>query len=122
MQQENNTQQEPEENGKNTVDQSRRKALKKIAVGTAVAGALAVSSKWTKPVVNSVILPAHAQATNVEGPANTTTTTTTANVNYPEYSTEGDGAMIETITVTLSPDEVASGARSATLQKKRRKK
>jgi len=59
------------------VNQSRRKALKKIAVGTAVAGALAVSSKWTKPVVNSVILPAHAQATNAQGPATETTTTTT---------------------------------------------
>ncbi len=67
MQQENNTQQGPETNGKTTVDQSRRKALKKIAVGTAVAGALAVSSKWSKPVVNSVVLPAHAQATNGRG-------------------------------------------------------
>ena len=49
------------------MDQARRKALETIVAGTAAAGVLAVSSKWSKPVVNSVILPAHAQATNVEG-------------------------------------------------------
>jgi len=60
-----------------SVNSSRRKALKKIAAGGAVAGLLALSGKWSKPVVDSIILPAHAQATNAEGPAGTTSTTTT---------------------------------------------
>ncbi len=60
------------------MDQARRKALKTIIAGSAAAGVLVVSSKWSKPVVNSIILPAHAQATNAQGPATETTTTTTA--------------------------------------------
>ncbi|HHD63392.1 MAG TPA: twin-arginine translocation signal domain-containing protein [Desulfobulbaceae bacterium] len=52
-----------EANKDNLVDQSRRKTLKKIAAGGAVAGILALSGKWSKPVVDSIILPAHAQAT-----------------------------------------------------------
>ena len=49
-----------------SVDGSRRKALKTMAGAGVVAGLLAVSSKWSKPMVDSIILPAHAQATNVE--------------------------------------------------------
>ncbi|HHD63393.1 MAG TPA: twin-arginine translocation signal domain-containing protein [Desulfobulbaceae bacterium] len=56
-----------------SVNPSRRKALKKIAAGGAVAGILALSGKWSKPVVDSIILPAHAQATNPEPPPVTTT-------------------------------------------------
>jgi len=37
----------------------RRKALKALAAG----GGVAVLSKWSKPVIESVVLPAHAQAT-----------------------------------------------------------
>ncbi len=55
------------------VNQSRRKALKTIAAGSAAAGALAMTGKWSKPVVNSIILPAHAQATNAAAPIGTTT-------------------------------------------------
>jgi hypothetical protein len=55
-----------EANKDNFVDQSRRKTLKKIAVGGAVAGVLALTGKWSKPVVDSIILPAHAQATGQE--------------------------------------------------------
>lgn len=55
------------------VNSSRRKALKKMAAGGAVAGLLAVSGRWSKPVVDSIILPAHAQATNVNVPSPTTT-------------------------------------------------
>ena len=56
-----------------TVSQSRRKALKTIAAGTAAAGAIALTGKWSKPVVDTIILPAHAQATNGAGPVGTTT-------------------------------------------------
>jgi hypothetical protein len=60
-----------------SVNPSRRKVLKKIAAGGAVAGVLALTGKWSKPVVDSIIVPAHAQATNPEPPPVTTTTTTT---------------------------------------------
>jgi hypothetical protein len=40
-------------------DKGRRKALKALAAG----GGAAVLSKWSKPVIESVVLPAHAQAT-----------------------------------------------------------
>jgi hypothetical protein len=62
----------------------RRKALQKMAVAGAAATVLGFSGKWSKPVVDSVILPAHAQATNAVsegGTTTTTTTTTTANPN-----------------------------------------
>jgi len=42
----------------------RRNALKKLATGGAVVGLLGITGKWTRPVVDSMILPAHAQATN----------------------------------------------------------
>ncbi len=46
---------------------ARRKALKKLLVGSgaAVAASQTLPTKWTKPVVDSVILPAHAQTTVV---------------------------------------------------------
>ena len=55
-----------------TVNRSRRKALKTIATGTAAAGAMALTGKWSKPVVDTIILPAHAQATNGAAPVGTT--------------------------------------------------
>ncbi len=43
---------------------SRRKLLKSIAVGSgAVAAGSAIPKKWSKPLVDSVVLPAHAQTT-----------------------------------------------------------
>ena len=45
-------------------DVQRRSALKKIAVGTTATGAIAtMPSAWIKPVVDAVILPAHASCT-----------------------------------------------------------
>ncbi len=42
----------------------RRKLLKSIAAGTgAVAAGSAIPTKWSKPLVDSVVLPAHAQTT-----------------------------------------------------------
>ena len=118
------------ENRKQPMDQARRKALKTIVAGTAAAGVLAVSSKWSKPVVNSVILPAHAQATNAQGPATETTTTAVPTTISPleEGGSEGGSATFWSGAVfTMQPFpaqtyEVAPDARSATLQKKRRKK
>jgi hypothetical protein len=41
---------------------SRRRAMKVLGVGGVVAATLMLPSKWTKPVVESIIVPAHAQA------------------------------------------------------------
>lgn len=44
---------------------NRRSAVKKVLAGGGVLGGAAItSSTWVKPVVNSVLLPAHAQGTD----------------------------------------------------------
>lgn len=45
----------------NTTRDPRRRLLKTIAAGGSAAGLAALPGKWAKPVVASVILPAHAQ-------------------------------------------------------------
>lgn len=51
---------------------SRRRAIKVLGAGGVVAATLMLPSKWTKPVVESIIVPAHAQAsappTTIPGP------------------------------------------------------
>ena len=50
--------------------QSRRKLLKSMAVGSgAVVAGKSVPEEWMKPIVDSVILPAHAETTGGEPPA-----------------------------------------------------
>ena len=53
-----------EEKDTKSTSNSRRKALKTIGVGGVLAGS--IPSSWTKPVVKSVILPAHAQTSQPE--------------------------------------------------------
>ncbi len=64
----------------------RRRILKALATGTgAVATVKLAPEKWTKPVVDSVLLPAHAQTTVVPTTAAPTTaapTTTAAPLTY----------------------------------------
>ena len=108
-----------DDNRKPSVNQERRKALKTIASGTAVAGALAISSKWSKPVVDTIILPAHAQATNVERPA---VVPTTISPLEEGGGISWSGAVFTAQPVPAPTFEVAPSARPATLQKKRRKK
>lgn len=50
-----------------STDTNRRKALKLAAGGGLVSGAALTSNTWTKPVVNAVLLPAHAQTSLEEG-------------------------------------------------------
>ena len=63
---------------------SRRKVLKSIAVGAiAVVAGQSLPEAWSKPVVDAVLLPAHAETTDDSGSSGggvttTTTTTTTA--------------------------------------------
>ena len=47
--------------------QSKRKILTSIGVSSGILGASALSQQWTKPIVNSIILPAHAQTTGMMG-------------------------------------------------------
>ena len=70
---------------------SRRKLLKSIAAGSgAIVAGQSLPESWSKPVIDSVILPAHAQTTDDSGtlpPENTTTTTTTTTLAPPvKYS------------------------------------
>jgi hypothetical protein len=56
---------------------SRRRALKIVASGAVVA-TIALPSKWTRPVVESIVVPAHAQASPTPTTGTGTTFTTTA--------------------------------------------
>ena len=49
------------ENDKNV---SRRRALKVLGLGGVVVATLALPTKWTRPVVESIVVPAHAAASN----------------------------------------------------------
>ena len=60
---------------------TRRKVLK--ATGIAGLGAIILPSSWTKPILRSVVVPAHAQTT----PEATTTTTTTKKKDRPKRTT-----------------------------------
>jgi len=58
-------------------DEGRREVLRKILIGGGIAaGAAMLPDKWTKPVVDSIIAPAHAQ-TSTTTPTPTTPTPTT---------------------------------------------
>ncbi len=88
---------------------ARRKVLKKLLVGggAAVAASQTLPTKWTKPVVDSVILPAHAQTTVV--PTTPAPTTTVFMQNFrgpvsaaftaidPNQTQEGLFAVLDTI-------------------------
>ncbi|HHD63480.1 MAG TPA: twin-arginine translocation signal domain-containing protein [Desulfobulbaceae bacterium] len=98
-----------EKENNESISTSRRKALKTIAAGTAVAGTMALTGKWSKPVVDTIILPAHAQATNPEGPVTSTTTpapTTTAGACSP---------LVEAACYTTVLDMVTEYVISATI-------
>jgi hypothetical protein len=54
---------------------TRRRALEILAVGGLTVTIL-IPSKWIKPIVESIIVPAHAQASPAKAPIRGTTTTT----------------------------------------------
>lgn len=74
---------------------SRRRAIKIVASGALVA-TIALPSKWSRPIVESIIVPAHAQAspplttgTGTTGTTVTSTTVTTTPTTPPPTTTTG---------------------------------
>ena len=55
-------------------ERARRKLIKRAALGTGLA---ASSPVWVRPVVNTVVLPAHAQASGPLSPTSSTSSSTT---------------------------------------------
>lgn len=77
---------------------SRRKLLKSIAAGSgAVVAGKSLPESWSKPVVNSVLLPAHAETTTGSGPI----PAPCCDIDGTYCGIFGDGASIE-ITVESS--------------------
>ena len=79
--------------------QSKRKILTSIGVSSGILGASALSQQWTKPIVNSIILPAHAQSTPMTTMAMGDMTTT------PSMSDGMDDGTTTTMmpTTTMAP-------------------
>ncbi|MFW2438968.1 MAG: hypothetical protein ACN4GR_06310 [Arenicellales bacterium] len=93
--------------------ESRRKLLKSIAAGSgAIVAGKSLPESWSKPVVDSVILPAHAQTSQVTPPSgsynqtqsvpHSFTVTKILNVDFDVtgFTPTGDG----TLTLTLTDD------------------
>jgi hypothetical protein len=58
--------------------EDRRKVLQKILIGGGIAaGSAMLPDKWTKPVVDAIIAPAHAQTSITTTPTSTTLPPTT---------------------------------------------
>ena len=78
-----------------SADSTRRRILK----GTGIAGAAAIllPTSWTKPVLQAVVVPAHAQTT----PSVTTTTTTATTATTATATT----ATATTVTATTTTEE-----------------
>lgn len=74
---------------------SRRRAIKIVASGALVA-TIALPSKWSRPIVESIIVPAHAQASPPQTTGTTVTTGTTGT------STTGTTTVTTVTTVTTS--------------------
>ena len=66
---------EPQQSNSTPISQTRRSALKKMLVGTGVAaGTALLPERWAKPIVDKVLVPAHAQTScnyscEITGPA-----------------------------------------------------
>ena len=93
------------------MDQSRRDALKKLGIATGV-GAVA-TTEWAKPVVNALVVPAHAQTTSGSGGGslNVGLNTDSATVAVVEIlsSTDYSGS---TVLLVVSGSDVSSSVQS----------
>lgn len=68
---------------------SRRKVVQKMLItGGVIAGSAYLPSKWTKPVLDFIVVPAHAQTSGTTTTTSTTTTlppTSTATMPTPTF-------------------------------------
>ena len=92
---------------------SRRNILKQTLAGGAVITAGVASSKWSKPVIDSVVLPAHAETSTPGGgsgggttasPSGGTTTVTPTTTALPTTTTAIPTTTTTTTTTTLNPN------------------
>ena len=91
---------------KETRKQARRKVLKIAATGGAAASIIAIPKQWTKPVIDTVLLPAHAATTEATTQAATTTAAPTPTLSVFSGSTTvniAPGAAIEQQKEQASP-------------------
>lgn len=88
----------PKTNNGGRGDASRRRLLKSVAGGGTALGLVALPGQWAKPVVASVILPAHAQ-TSPPAPSGCTGTITNCPSGY--LITDSDSEP-ETVAITVS--------------------
>lgn len=88
----------PKTNNGGRDDESRRRLLKSVAGGGSALGLIALPGQWAKPVVASVILPAHAQSSP---PAPGACTGTIANCPAVDLTSYSDSEP-ETIPLTVS--------------------
>lgn len=105
---------------------SRRTVLKKILVSTGMTvGATALPGQWVKPVVNRVLVPAHAQTSPVcecqmtkpgviGEPTNTFSVSYSwsncENIHYPKLEIAGTGVDDEGLTYSIFPPVPPSGS------------
>ena len=86
----------------------RRKALKKILASTGAAGVVAAApQKWTAPVVNSVVLPTHAQTSQLSLNYSDTVRSTRAPTNLLDSIIPSAHAGIfsaESLCINFNPD------------------
>jgi len=87
----------------NKSNEARRKVIKSIAAGGAIAAGKSLPEEWSKPVVDSVFLPAHAQ----NSPPTATVTFHQAGLRLPETWTIPAG--ITQITVYARGDVGGDG-------------
>ncbi len=110
---------------------SRRKLLKSIAAGSgAVVAGKSLPESWSKPVINSIVLPAHAELTDGSGSSGDGVTTTPAATTTPECclidgtycgNISRAGLQIELVvepdgSVTISGNRSGGWAKIATVQ------
>ena len=66
---------------------SRRRALSILGLGGAVVATVALPSKWTRPLVESIVVPAHAQASGGGGGNGGSSTTPQPSTTPPKGTT-----------------------------------
>ena len=71
------------------VNKSRREALKKLGIATGV-GAVA-TTEWSKPVMNALVVPAHAQTTSGSSPS--TPLSAISNIDVVTQGSNGEGRL-----------------------------